>query len=81
MSPGGRNWFGTRSLFVRKCYLPYGMWTCADGREVLFNRFYEPIWQRYKGAPAERADPTEWVKFIKQSFFYNDGLSRRRAAA
>jgi hypothetical protein len=30
-------------------FSPYGMWTCADGSEVLFNRFYAPI--------AERAGP------------------------
>lgn len=29
--------------------LPYGIWTCADGREVLFNREYQPIAQRKDG--------------------------------
>ena len=24
--------------------LPYGRWRCADGREVLFNRGYTPLW-------------------------------------
>jgi hypothetical protein len=53
--------------------LPYGMWTCADGREVLFNRSYKPIWQRRPDQLAERADLNEWVKEIKkQEWFYDD---------
>src|ERR1019366_697539 len=32
--------------------MPFGKWTCADGREVLFNRNYKPIWQRYPGQAA-----------------------------
>jgi hypothetical protein len=31
---------------VMRRRLPYGSWTRADGREVLFNRHYQPIWQR-----------------------------------
>ena len=46
---------------------------------MLFNRYYEPIWQRYEGATAEHADPTERVPFIKQSFFYNDGNKKTPA--
>jgi hypothetical protein len=53
--------------------LPYGKWTCADGREVLFNRDYKPIWQRRPGQPAEAADPTERVPFKTQEWFYEDG--------
>jgi hypothetical protein len=30
---------------------PYGKWTCADGREVLFNRLYWPILQRIPRQP------------------------------
>jgi hypothetical protein len=29
--------------------LPYGQWLCADGRAVLFNRAYQPIWEKYGG--------------------------------
>lgn len=53
--------------------LPYGMWRCADAREVLFNRRYTPIWQRYPGQPATPADPAEWVPFVWQGWFYDDG--------
>jgi hypothetical protein len=31
--------------------LPYGIWLCADRREVLFNRHYKPIWQRTRVSP------------------------------
>jgi hypothetical protein len=30
---------------------PYGMWTCADSRQVLFNRRYRPILERRPGQP------------------------------
>src|SRR4051812_39497549 len=45
---------------IRKSLL-YGMWTCADGGQVLFNRHYHPIWWRYPPHPATAADPGEWV--------------------
>jgi len=38
-------------------WLPYGMWTCADGRQVLFNRGYRAIWERLPGRAAEKAFP------------------------
>lgn len=60
----------------RRTELPYGLWTCADGREVLFNRHYQPIWQRHQGhvMPAMRG---EWVKFVSQRWFYNDSTCRK----
>ena len=51
--------------------LPYGKWTCADGREVFFNRYYKPIWERM-GSKVSVADPDEWVKWVKQEWFYDD---------
>ena len=44
-SRNGRVILSDKKEFQRWNDLPYGMWTCADGREVLFNRFYEPIMQ------------------------------------
>ena len=36
---------GLHALSVDLIYrYPYGRWTCADGRQVLFNRGYNPIW-------------------------------------
>jgi hypothetical protein len=53
---------------------PYGRWVCQDGREVLFNRKYQPILERRPGSPVQPADPTEWVSGWKvQEHFFNDG--------
>jgi hypothetical protein len=68
--------------------LPYGVWTCADGRAVLFNRGYRPIWQRRPGQAGTLADAAEWVPFVRQAWFYTDrdppwrsAASRRRCEA
>src|SRR6516164_10471590 len=53
---------------------PYGLWTCADGREVLFNRYYRPIYERYPGQPA-RAACDQWVDWQKQQWFFDDGTA------
>jgi hypothetical protein len=53
--------------------LPYGIWTCADGREVLFDRRYCPICQRRPRSTPSLADPIEWVTFVTERNFYNDG--------
>jgi len=70
--------FNTRHDF------PYGVWYCAGGRIVLFNRFYEPIYQKINGGPVELADAKEWVVGVeKQYWFYDDGFTeakRRRVA-
>jgi len=59
------------------CELPYGMWTCADGREVLYDRHYCPLWER-RGSESKRADRSEWVYGIVQHvWFYNDGCTPR----
>lgn len=55
--------------------LPYGCWTCDGGREVLFNRFYKPIWQRIDGAVLA-ADADEWIRWTSQQWFYSDGDTR-----
>jgi hypothetical protein len=52
---------------------PYGVWVCADGRQVLFNRDYIPILQRYPNQPCCPANPGEWIEWIEQRWFFNDG--------
>lgn len=49
--------------------LPYGMWVCADGRVVIFNRNYSPIWERLPDGTVQRANPHEWIKWTRQSWF------------
>jgi hypothetical protein len=52
---------------------PYGQWTCADGREVLFNRGYAPILERRPGKLAKPARPGEWVGgIVKEKWFFDD---------
>jgi hypothetical protein len=75
---------GSKSYEVmRRKQLPYGCWTCEDGRQVLFNRFYKPICQRLPGHPPQPADPDERVPFVKQEWFYNDATpeSKKRQVA
>lgn len=75
----GRRFGGTRAVFERWNDLPYGKWTCVDGREVLFNRCYEPIWQRKPGGDPAPADPTEWIHWQRQEWFYRDDHSERQS--
>ena len=70
-----------RRAATRWVYMPYGKWTCADGREVLFNRFYEPLWQRTVDGTITRADPNEWVTWEQEGWFYNDGTPDKHATA
>ena len=49
--------------------LPYGQWVAADGRIILFNRRYTPIWQRLPDGRIGRANPHEWIKWTRQSWF------------
>jgi hypothetical protein len=62
--------------------LPYGVWRCADGREVLFNRDYQPFLQRLAGVVSDAQ--LERVSFVDQRWFYRDSdlrhpiLLRRR---
>ena len=65
---------------------PYGKWTCADGREVIFNREYWPILERRPGENAKPANPNEWIPWKEQDYFFDDVNSpwqrlRRKAAA
>lgn len=51
--------------------LPYGVWKCADGREVLFNRRYRPLAERLADGTCRPADPAETVRFVRQRFLYS----------
>lgn len=62
--------------------LPYGRWTCSDGRQVLFNREYQPIFQWQAGVYSY-ADRDEWVgteevPIVKTEYFYDDLTSPMR---
>lgn len=51
--------------------LPYGMWRCAGGRDVLFDRAYQPLWSRIDGEVMQ-ANPAEWVVGIEEELFFFD---------
>jgi hypothetical protein len=70
---GSRGHYSSRRECELRERLPYGIWTCADGREVLFNRRYRPLWERRPGTSATAANPDEWVSWKTQSWFFNDG--------
>ena len=59
-----------------RMWLPYGKWTCSDGREILFNRYYEPVWERVSNCVnqmAVRANPHERVEnIVKTTYVYDD---------
>lgn len=63
-----RRWVNLSSV------LPYGVWSCADGREVIFNRQYHPMYEREINGKWARADPGEWVHWTKQTFLYDDSV-------
>jgi hypothetical protein len=65
---------GGMSLSEWKSRCPYGVWRCRAGREVLFNRSYWPILERYGGRfPAKPANPGEWIEaIVGEKFFWDD---------
>jgi len=81
VSTTGRVVWCTRGQMRRMDLFPYGKWTCEDGREVLFNRFYEPIYERRRNSSAELADRKEWVPWKHQEWFYEDADNERRRTA
>jgi hypothetical protein len=60
--------------------LAYGKWTTANGREVVYNRRYRPIWHRLSaGEPWSRAEYAEFVRdIVGHEWFYNDGHGERQ---
>lgn len=78
LTPAGQRSGSPPSVFARRAFLPYGMWRCEDGREVLFNRYYEPIHERRAGGPVQPANPKEWVSRIAvEMWFYDDGTKQK----
>jgi hypothetical protein len=57
----------------RRDHLPYGIWVTNDGREILFNRDYQPLWERRGGSPPVPAERREDVRAPITKFFYSEG--------
>jgi hypothetical protein len=65
-------------------HLPYGRWPTESGREILFNRHYQPIWERHADGHPVPANRREWVSDIikeKTVYFYNDGTPDKARCA
>ncbi len=61
---------------------PYGIWQCAGGREVIFSRSYNPLWERRPGGLARRVDPTEWIYDIETTtYLFDDGTPAAQVRA
>jgi len=52
----------------------YGLWRCADGREVLFDREYDPIMARRPGGRTVLLDRDDRPKdIVKEEILCPDG--------
>ena len=49
---------------------PHGKWTLTDGREIIFARSYEPLWQRRHGQVS--VAPDEWFRIARREYFFDD---------
>ena len=76
----GAEFYTSRKEFIR-WQMPYGCWHCPDGRQVLFDRDYAPICQRYPETAPSIADPNEWIPSARQEWFYNDANSEKEKLA
>jgi hypothetical protein len=56
----------------RKALLPYGIWRCADGSELLFNRRYEVIHARDRRGKPLSIEPNSRVEWAEQKWYYTD---------
>jgi hypothetical protein len=52
-------------------HFPYGVFTFWDGREILFNRGYTPLWERLANGTVQCADPCETPQ-IDPTYFFDD---------
>lgn len=57
---------------------PYGRWTCANGRQVIFDREYRAMWQRLPNGRVCDVDPCDLVEWCREEFFFDDGLPQYR---
>jgi hypothetical protein len=68
----GRRGNSNERINLFRCWLPYGLWTCPDNRSVLFNRYYEPIWERTNSTTTKSTNHSENIPWTTQIHFYLD---------
>lgn len=49
---------------------PYGKFTEGDGSEVIFDRQGRPICRVFANGSIEIVQPTEWIYFVYEEWFY-----------
>ncbi len=77
---GGRHlnqWPGRARSWDRVVNLPYGLWRCHDGREIVFNRLYQPLIVKTPTGEFQPADRGDLVRYVAQFWFYDDGHVER----
>jgi len=63
----------------KNAHIPYGVYTCPDGTQVLFDRAYVPTWARNADGSGVEAVPRlpdgrgRWVDHTGQKYFYIGG--------
>jgi hypothetical protein len=60
--------------------LPYGRWIARDGRTIIFNRRYSPIWERLPDGSVQRANSNEWVDWVAQGWFDHGSMRYEKTA-
>lgn len=50
--------------------LPYGCWQTESGREIVFNRRYQPLWVRNPDGHIIAGDRTEWIYDITAKHYF-----------
>jgi hypothetical protein len=63
-----RNW----GAHLMRQELPYGVWICDDGAEVLFNRDCSPIWRRTPDGQVAPAHPQQKIEYVAHKWFFHD---------
>ena len=64
---------GGRLFVPLRFWMPYGVWTEADGTKVLFSRDYCPLWKVQDGRAPVRDDPDRYVRFVEQEWYFDEG--------
>lgn len=52
---------------------PYGKFFEDDGAEVIFDRRYRPICRVFPDGRVEGVNPSQWINFTDQNWFYHSG--------
>lgn len=68
-----RNQIEAQHFWPMRLYMPYGKWKGKGGSEVLFNRYYQPLWIKKPVGEVEAIDPDTWIKEKGLPILYFNG--------